>query len=161
MASSDYTNRLHDLLIFQGASPEGNVPITIAIGDVASITTGAQKVAQLFYSMLLTQTGTVAGEPTLGTDFLYELQRGGLRTESDVQAKFGYAVTQILDSMSVRWESEEVNGEIPTISPDERLTNIELINFSIEVDKLMLRVRLTTEAGDSREYFYPVTVAIT
>lgn len=149
--AADYIDRRFDLLVIQGAKPVGSVLLQQTIfspDDGGEVCTGVQKVAQRWILKFLTPRGTMKFLPTEGNDFLRQVQRGEIRTESDAQAAFNIAAVEVRESM-VAEETEDMN-------PEDRFDAAELLQLILQPDGISIKVRLTTLAGDSREPILPI-----
>ena len=157
-ASTDYTGRTVDLLIFQGVKASGKQPIETAFGldEGGYVCTGVQKVAQTWLVLFMTERGTVLNKPTRGSTFFTSLRFGRIRTEDDITAEFAMAAEQVRQTMDLD------AAEDGTLPDDERLDEAILLEYSIDrlASMIYLKVRILTIAGDSRTIFLPVSVTI-
>lgn len=151
----DYTGRLHDLLMFQGAAPFGNRAITTGWGDAGEIVAGIQKVAQTWTILFLTERGTVLGDEERGTDFLRAVRTGLIRVEDDIPTYFGVAADNVQRTMDL----DAADQGLPA---DERLDDAELDNYVIDRNSGLLRlnVGVTSIAGEGVDIVLPVPVSI-
>ena len=150
MTTTNYSGRKVDLLIHQGVDAVGETQVQLGLGD-GYVCTGVQAVAQMFAKMLLTDVGSRLRDPYFGTHFMSSLRNNEIADENGLQSSFQAAVADILEYLS--------NVEAPA-DPDERLVNAELIQWDLRPTKLSMHVKLTTEAGTTREVYLPVKVAI-
>lgn len=157
-ASTDYTGRTIDLLIFQGVKASGKQPIETAFGldDGGYICTGVQKVAQTWLSLFMTDLGTVLNKPTRGSSFFQSMRTGRIRVEDDVSAEFARAAEQVRRTMDL--DAVEAGD----LEADERLDEALLLDFNLnrEAASLYLKIRIVTAAGDSRDIILPIPVTI-
>jgi hypothetical protein len=158
-ASVDYTGRLMDLFIFQGAKPKGDQLILPGFdGDSGGkVTSGIQKMAQTWAILFLTELGSIPYSPEVGSSFVSNLRLGLIRDESDVQTEFGLAAAQVADQLALVTQAAEV-----TPPDDETLSSAELARFTVNdnTGTLTLYVRLTSQAGTKHDILLPVSVAI-
>lgn len=148
--STNYAGRDLDLLIFQGFNPEGNSQVTMSL-DGGLACAGVQKVAQEFTILFLSDKGSDPWDEDRGTDFMPLLRAGIILDETVLQAQFQFAVLDIFDYLEGR-----VYDDTPA---DEILAAADLIAWDLRPGFLKIQVRLTTAAGDSRDYIVPVPVA--
>lgn len=155
MASTNYTGRSVDLFIFQGALPAGEKQISLGFGTAGEVITGIQKLVQSFTTLFLTRLGSVKYNSLLGSSFITSIQQGSIRNESDVRTEFALAVENVRNVLAA-------DAEINNPPNDETYESAELKSFELNksASLLMLRVRVNSVAGESREVFLPVPLAI-
>lgn len=153
MATTNYTGKLVDLLIFRGAAAEGEKQVALTLNNY--VTTGIQKLLQSFAVLFLTERGSVTHYPDLGTDFVTAVRQGSIRDEADVQDQFLVAAEYVRQTLSLEAEQHEM----PT---DEQFLSAALKSFEIDRTSSTLRmyVVVTSVAGQAREIFLPVPLAI-
>lgn len=150
-----YVGRTADYVAFQGVSPAGSVQLSMSLtqpGSGGSVVTGPQKVVQRFLLELLREKGTMPLRPRGGTDFITEARLGYLRTAADVTGAFSRAVIDIRAELAF----EESDSD----RDDERFKNAELLGVSIGGGKADMRIRITTRAGASREFIFPISIMV-
>lgn len=152
--SINYVGRAVDLLIFQNTKPSGNQKVTMGFG-AGELTTGIQKVAQTFATILLTDVGSVYDQPEYGTDLIVSIQSGRTQNGSDLESAFNLAASVAKTIMNAA--SEAVDAP-----PDERLNTVILEDYVLDKNngKITLRVSITTDAGFSTVIYLPVSVPI-
>ena len=157
MASTDYTGRTVDLLIFQGVEEFGNQPIETGWGTAGQLCTGIQKVAQSWLVLFLTEQGSVLNEPTRGSSFLQAVRSGRIQVDEDIPAEFAIASAQV--SRTMGFDASNSNTELES---DEILDSVELLDYDLDTSTslLRLRVQLTSLAGDTRTIFLPISVPV-
>lgn len=138
----------YDLLIFQGVAARGEQKVELALGSAGMFTTGIQKVSQSFTKLFLTERGSVASAPDVGTDFLTQLRSGVIRDEPTLQAAFQAAVLDILNYMN--------NNESAGLPDDERMAEANLVSWDLQPGFLSIKVQVVTVAGTFRVYELPV-----
>lgn len=155
MASTDYTGRTVDLLIFQGVEEFGDQPLTTGWGDAGELCTGIQKIAQTWAILFLTDRGTIFNEPERGSSFVVAVRSGAIQVDEDVPAEFSIAATQVARTMSI--DATDQNLE-----DDEILDRAELLDYRVDtiISNLYLRVRIWSLAGESRTVFLPIPFSI-
>lgn len=154
MAIADYLNRTIDLLFLDDFVEErGDVLLQqrlAAPGKSGEIITGIQKLAQRFILELLTRQGTLNYLPQRGTSFMTDALRGYWRTVADVEQSFYGALLQL--------EANLIREEDTADSKDEKYAGAELQAVSFQQDRVSLRVRLRSQAGNARTYIYPLSI---
>lgn len=157
MASTDYTGRTVDYLIFQGVEETGKQPIETGFGEGGYLCTGIQKVAQSWTVLFMTDRGSVLNKPTRGSSFLPAVRQGRIQVDADVRSQFAAAADQVRRTM----ELDAVKSNV-VLSDDERLDNASLESFTLDkgASYLYLKIRITSLAGDSRTVFLPVPIVI-
>ena len=158
MATTDYSNRKVDLLIFQGWAETGETLITTAFGDTGYVVAGIMKLIQQFTVRFLTQLDSAPQNLDFGTEFMTDLRAGYIRTEADVLASYSAAVANVKTQLRTVYEERESRNE--TIPDDEKLSDAELISYEITPGSLFLRVEITSQEGTSRETVLPVAIAM-
>lgn len=152
--STNYVGRTVDLLIFQNTKPSGNQKVAMEFG-AGVLTTGIQKVAQTFATILLTDVGSVYDQPEYGTDLIVSIQSGRTQNGSDLESAFNLAASVAKTIMNAA--SEAVDAP-----PDERLNTVILEDYVLDKNngKITLTVSITTDAGFSAVIYLPVSVPI-
>jgi hypothetical protein len=155
MASTDYTGRTVDLLIFQGVDEFGDQEITTGWGTAGELCTGIQKMAQTWAILFLTDQGTVLNEPTRGSSFVPAVRAGRIQVDEDIPAEFALAAAQVSRTMAADAIDQDLED-------DETLARAELLDYSVDkiASKLYLRVRLWSVAGESRTVYLPISVSV-
>ena len=155
----NYTGRSVDLLMFQNTAPAGEKSITLGLGGATGgfVTTGVQKLAQLWSLLFLTEQGSIPCAPQLGTLFLFQQRTGALQDESDVQTAFSQAARDVADQLQAR----EFDSDLP-VPLDEQFRNANLVSFTLDraSSTLSLYVGIVSQAGTKHDLFLPVTVPI-
>jgi len=151
--TTDYVGRQFDLLAFRGAEPVGDVLLDQTLfGRDASgeVCTGVQKLAQRWVLHFLTIRGSMKFLPNRGTNFMSDVRRGLLRSESDVQIRF--------NSAAVRTRLDMQGEETEDMHPEDRLATpgARLLSLTLTRDFLSLRVEIMSLAGTSRKIILPI-----
>lgn len=158
-ASVNYTGRMVDLFIFQGAKLKGDQLILPGFDGESGgkITSGIQKMAQTWAILFLTELGSIPYNPEVGSSFVSNFRLGLIRDESDVQTEFGLAAAQVADQLALVTQAAEV-----TPPNDETLSSAVLVKFTVNSNagKLALYVRLTSQAGTTHDILLPISLAI-
>ena len=157
--SINYAGRTVDLFIFQGAKLEGQQQILLDIDSLdypgGEVTTGIQKLVQTFAITFLTEVGSIKYDPTFGTTFVSDVRIGNIRDEATVVAFFNLAVESIRQTLKL---SQETNP----LPDDESYDSAVLVNFNLDTNasKLTLNIRVNSVAGQTRQLYLPVPLAI-
>jgi hypothetical protein len=150
MTTINYSGRLVDLLIHQGVKAVGETQVQLSFGD-GLVCTGAQRAAQTFTQMFLTDVGSRLRDPNYGTHFMRALRNREITDENGVHAAFQAAVADIQEYLS--------NVELPEDS-DEQFVDATLTEWDLRPTGLSIYVTIETAAGTEREIYLPVKVAI-
>lgn len=155
MTSIDYTGRKVDLNIFQGVQAIGEAQTYLGFGEAGEVTTGIQKLCQVFAKLFLTMTGTMEYHPTLGTGFVRAVKTGRIQDEADVRGEFALAAETVRQTL-------DLDAETTDPPDDERLasTTLEKVVVDKAASKVILWVRVTSAAGSSRVVYLPVPTPI-
>ena len=154
MVSTDYTGRLVDLFIMQGAQPAGMRPITTGLdgNNGGKIIAGVQKAAQTFIIIFLTEKGSRLHDAEFGTRFLTTIRHSNIN-DSLMAIIFRDAAEDVLTQQ----ERYFVAGQLD----DEIISALDLITFTVpNSTEMSLTVQLTTRAGTSRTVIVPVSLAV-
>lgn len=150
-----YAGRTVDYLAFQGAKVGQEVLLGQSlVSDTNSglLITGIEKLVQRFVIELLTEQGSLHYEPDRGTLFILAIRSGTVRTEADLYAQFSSAEVDIRNHLR-----QEEDGTEPE---DERYVSASLLNVTLVGSTANLRIEIVSGAGESREFIFPLPVAI-
>jgi len=150
---SDYIGRTVDHIMLDDMQPSGDVELTQALvkpGESGALVTGIQKLVQRFFLELMTERASFRYLPERGCTFLMEGRAGAWRTPVDVEQSFYGSMIAIEQNLITE---EDTNDPL-----DEKFGGAELISVSVNVDRVTMRVRVRSLAGDSREVIYPLRV---
>lgn len=143
--STDYTGRKIDLLSMDvDTSADSQQRVPLSFGSEQRAIAGVQQATQAFVSLLLTKRGSVNGI-SLGTDFLTYLVTRNPRTEAEVRNYFQLTAPVAAQQINQTAEAE-----------DERISGTDLISAEVSHDRIALRVRVTTEAGETADVLAPI-----
>ena len=151
--TTSYLNRLIDLEMLQTiTSPTGVKRVTISIAkSKPKIVTGIQKLAQRYTNLFLTILGDIQFAQEVGTNFIREVISG-------VIANYGrfFEVFAIANTMTIDQLLKDTTG----LPDDEIIKTAELIDFDVNVSTgiVMLKIQITSLAGDSIEYVLPTSI---
>lgn len=151
----DYTNRLVDVLAFDGATPFGEVMLeqTLCQPDQGGkITAGIQKLAQRFLLELLTEKGSMAYHADRGTWFMRDAKMGYLRTQLDVHGSFARALEDVADNL--------IKDEVDTDPDDERFGDAEITSIAVSPGLAKIYMTLWSRAGRDRAVTIPLTISL-
>lgn len=125
------------------------------LGQEGAAIIGPLKAAQQFASLFLTEQGSVTYKPNYGTDFIYYFRFSIIRTDGDVIMYFNQASADVIDYLN------GIHDTYTDTTPDDELiTNIELENFTLESQQLLLYVTLTMKSGDVTSVVLPITAGV-
>ncbi len=150
----DYVGRTSDLLMIDGASltREQQLSQVLALpGNSGALITGIEKLSQRFLLELLTELGSLRYLPSRGCLFLIEARQGLWRSAGDVIASFNSSLLLVKRNLMA--------DELDTDPDDERFGEAELESVSMTHDLAVLRVNLTSLAGETRKIIYPLRVS--
>lgn len=155
MPSTNYTGRLVDLLMFQNSAPRDETKIYLGFGVAGEVTTGIQKLVQSFALLFLTEKGSLPYSLNLGSEFITVMRQGLIRDESNVKTYFAIAVESVRQTLDLSAD----DNDLPL---DETFDSAELQSFSLDkaASKLVLVVKVNSAAGESRELFLPLPLAV-
>ena len=155
---NDYLDRTVDISALQGqivTQVESGRPLseTLALeGESGLIIAGVIKLAQRWTFELLTERGTIFYEPSRGTDFYTFARLGFFRTVLEAEQQFFSALIDVRRNLLAEQTGDEPN--------DEKYFGTELISISLIPDLLVIRARIISVAGTSREVLLPISVTI-
>jgi len=129
--------------------------LVAALGPRGAQLTGPLKAAQQFASLFLTEQGSVTYKPDYGTEFMYYMRFGLIRTDLDVVLYFNQSTALVLDY--INGVHDDANDTTPD---DEIIINIHLDNFTLEPPVLLLYVTLTMRSGATTKVVLPVTAGV-
>jgi hypothetical protein len=156
MATTDYTGRFVDLFIFEGAEPADEQRIRLGFTEEGGqVTAGIQKLVQSFALLFLTEQGSIAAQPTQGTEFVGGMRVQRIQDEADVLSEFTLAKELVRQQLALAANDSDL--------PDDEILDdatLESFNLNGDTSTLSLNVRVTSLAGDEREVVLPVPVAI-
>ena len=108
--TTDYTGRKVDILALDGAFNDGVFPLTQSIYSPSSkVCAGIQKLAQRWLIEFLTALGSIPYLADRGTDFIYKVRSGRIRTELDARLAFSFAKEKV----ALNLRREDVAGSFP------------------------------------------------
>jgi len=151
----DYSGRMTDILIFQGADISGDKRIRLSFGDAGMVTTGIQKLAQTFAMVFLTEVGSVPDKPDWGTEFLAAVRNGMVNNENDVQSAVSQAIEDVRGILGLIAEQE-------SYPPDETFQSASLLSYTLDekTSMLTLYIKVVSAAGADRIVVLPVSAPI-
>lgn len=155
-ASTDFTGRTVDQLIFQGVEAAGDQLLDLGWGEAGEMCTGVQKVAQTWTTLFMTDIGSIPLDLTRGSSFMPAVRAGRIQIDEDVEAEFNLAAAKVSRTM------DQDAADVGNLPDDERLGEAVLVTFDINqaLSRLSLRVNIRTIAGDDRTILLPVPVSI-
>ena len=152
--TTDYTGRKKDLSIMSGTDPKSTErqPVTLKFGAVSSFCAGIQKLIQKYMIYFTTIAGTQSQYPDFGTDFMIGVQNGNIRTREDIVHAFNFANLKTLEALKA------YQKENPTIPTDEQINTASLDNLEVNGDKLVIDIRIVSNAGTDVVFLMPLPI---
>ena len=148
-----YNDRLIDLEMLQTITdPTGVQRVTVSLAkSQPKIVTGIQKLAQRYANLFLTILGDIQFAQNLGTDFIRAVVSGVVAHYGQFFVAFALANTRTIAQLQQNTEG---------LPNDEIIESAELIDFDVSVStgSVMLKVLITSLAGDTVEYVLPTTM---
>ena len=135
----------YDLHIMQGVAPEGNRRITLSFGTKPAATMGVQKLVTRVVLCCLPAKARICWMPTTAAQCLRQ-------TWAQVCFQDRMQIEHALSDMVYQWNAAE-NESLPA---DERLQDAELLAVAAVPGSRVIRLRLTTKAGQSLEAVLPL-----
>lgn len=139
----------YDLLLISTNEgyPEGK--LTFEIANTPRKITGVQKVAQLFFKMLMSRKGSDPIHPNAGTSF-YDYAVGTNRTGVDTNI-YSALINEVADAeQQVKYI---LNGA--GYDPSSQLDNITVLGVDSSKESIVLFVKLVTIAGEQASISIP------
>jgi hypothetical protein len=143
-------DRKFDVLAFS-VPPGGRGQLGLVFADKNEsgfLTRGIQRLAQRFLIELLTERGSILNKPRRGNSLIWQINAGLLQTTADLFTAFSLAEAEIRENLL-----EEETSDMP---PDERYLSAELLQLSLSGSRVVLNIRLTSLAGESRKYEFKI-----
>lgn len=135
----------YDVHIMQGVAPEGNQRITLSFGLQPAAARGVQKLVARIVLWLLTRKGSDLLDGDYGSKLFIPAS-----VSNQLQAR-AY-VSSALTDMLYAWKAKGDQG----LPPDERLKTIDVLSVVARPGGLMVRVKVTTQAGSHVDAVLPV-----
>lgn len=142
----EWSGRREDIMFVDIGEPVMGSPrrAPLSFGDKVKVVAGVQKCVQRFLALLLTRRGSAIRQD-LGSELLTWVMDQRVRTEVQLRNVFSLSVTQVVG---------DVNAQ--ALRPDERLANVVLTGVLVERTRIVMKMRLTTEAGFSADFLAPI-----
>lgn len=128
-----------------GPVASGSLPMEMSGDALAAY--GAPEAVQKFLVRFLTRSGSVVTHEEQGTNFLWQLTTGKLRTESEVTMAFNAAAHDTVLALAAESASDTDEDELPV---DVRATDVTLTSDAVTVVASM-----STAAGAILEFQLP------
>jgi hypothetical protein len=155
---NDYIGRTVDVSALQGQAVtqvESGRPLseTLALENEGGlIIAGVVKLAQRWVLEFLTERGTIFYEQNRGTDFYTFARLGFFRTVLEAEQQFFSALIDLRRNL--------IAEETEDMPDDERYFGTELFSITLVPDLLVIRARVYSVAGNSREVILPIRTTI-
>ena len=138
--STDYTDRAVDINIFgRDTDPQlRTAPIGLGLGSMVA---GPYKEAQKFLRILLSDKGTLLGQPNYGTDFFKKLYHGVIMNEAQFRVYFASAKATALSFM---YSARRVEGVAdPRFKDDEKIVDVPLYSLVVNPGEAVATFKFT------------------
>ncbi len=109
---------------------------------------GARKLAQHFIAELMTQKGSVRFDPDFGCRLPNELRGYNMLSLGDLHGVLARGLNDVVTNVRGR--------ERITDTPDEMLSDASIVDMTQRLDRVIVSLRLRTEAGDDLVVTLPV-----
>jgi len=133
--------------------PDGQITQSLAdettSGEVVS---GATKLAQKFFILLLTRKGSVPYLPNQGTNFLNRFSSGMISNEADLFVNFAAAMVDIGPQLR--------NAQAVDDQPDEKYVRAVAEQIFILPDQVEMRIRIDSEQGEGITVLLPLNFQV-
>jgi len=165
--SSSYTGRKKDISILQYPNPSvvpeysaifsferavsSKQTVSPAFGHTTRFCAGAQKLAQRYAIILLTNVTSQENFPSFGTSFLYTLQ-AGISSVDTLRASQIFRLANY-EAVSILMNYQNAHPEIPA---DERVSRVDLVGIAMYGGSAAFDITLYTEAGDRLDFLVPL-----
>jgi hypothetical protein len=129
----------HSLAILQSVDNGGtefSLSHSYRSGAYAS---GAWKLAQNFAAELLTQRGSVRFDPAYGSRFPNELRGYNVLSIDELRGSLARGINDVVTNMQGRERMSD--------RADEMLASADIVQLQQQLDRVIVSIRLTTEAG--------------
>jgi hypothetical protein len=158
--TTDTTDRALDLAVLFQIDSINTVPkrmsLTVAGDDnTPYFITGLQKLVQRYVILFMTALNSNEYEPTAGTTLIQQYLRSAVTRRSQIVHLFHLSNAQVSDQIR-REDESSAFGATPPL--DEQLASAQLVSFAIDTGTatVRLRVKLTSQAGDTAVFVLPV-----
>ena len=146
--STLYQGRIVDLSLFPTMT-SNNTPAPLGLGAYPKAISGAGKVSQSFIKILLTQKGSNRAYKGLGSNLLSTIQTGmNSATAATINGLFNSSALQVVNFMRTMWTA--------STPADEKISSVNLIDFSVSPGVISFRAQLTSGDGSSFPFLIPV-----
>lgn len=149
-STTSYVNRSIDLEMLQTITdPNGVKRVTVSLAkSTPKVVTGIQKLAQRYANLFLTILGDIQFAQDIGTDFIRAVVSG-------VVTNYGrfFETFAIANSRTIAELQRQTDG----LPDDEIIDTAELLDFNVSVSTglVMLKIQITSLAGDTVAYVLP------
>lgn len=152
MALIDYVNRKYDYLALQNVKETGDAKLGLELfneNNNGQICVGVQKLSQRWLLEFMTETGSMPGLPTRGTNFVSAVRQGRITSAIEATSVFN------VENMTVQQTLQ--NEEYEEMPDDERLESAELLSVAFLPGYLQMRIQINSVAGTSRKVILPIS----
>ena len=142
MATTNYTNRKIDVMMTIGY--QGKLSFKFSNKIVA----GIQKLVQMFLLRLFTAIKSNIVNPGSGTYFARDIKISNQYETGFIYHRFAMALTDVINQLKQN-KSDNL---------DENLSDVRILEYSGDKDKVNFKVELRSEAGTTYEFIIPVSL---
>ena len=146
--SQDYVGRSVDLCVLETPAYPGPGPVAVGVTSSGTAVSGPYKVVQKFTKFLLTELGSVPGDPEYGTTFAVKLLNGHINTIIGLELEL-YA--DLPDAINY------VAGTVLAPVDSESLSNVLVDGISSSQDGVTVRLKFIFK--DSSVILAPVAIS--
>lgn len=146
-----FNDRKKDIHIFQGVNAPNTTVITPSFGNISNYCAGIQKLVQRYAITLLTELGSQPDFSTFGSSLITRLNNTAVTLgAADVMGLFNLANAKVIRSFRAYQSAN------PNTYQDEELNTSYLVGVSRVNDKVSLRIKIVSMAGDIVQFVLPL-----
>lgn len=151
--TTDYTDRLIDVHIFQGVDPHTRTTINPSFGKVSNYCTGIQKLIQRYAISLFNELGSQPTFPEFGTTFVRDISY----VNSNLVSYHSLVNAFNISNLKVIKEFREYqrNNEQPE---DEQLSTASLEAVDVQGGYVHLAIRVIPVSGNNTQFVLPIPI---
>lgn len=154
--TSNHIGRTSDIDIF-GINDEKSIQdVALAFGE-GSVIAGPYKEAQKFLRILLSDRGTLLGQPNYGTDFFTKLTHGVVLNEAQFRIYLASATAKVLSFLRTAKLVDGVRD--PRFLDDEIIQNVTLYSLNMSPGKVRATLKFTF-IDDDADIIIPVGIPV-
>lgn len=146
--SQSYVGKAVDFCVFETSATAGYELVNVGITGSGSVVAGPYKIVQKATKFMLTEKGSVPSDPEYGTVFVAKLFGGQIQTSMALLFYFSGERQDIINY---------INSSVLVPPADEQLTDMQLEDFSVTLDKATMRIKFYF--ADSSVILAPVAIS--